>query len=177
MFKRIMPIVFVVLVACQPVTVQHHETGPVPVSLRVDDAAYWLEEWSRATALPEDQLQQTLASREQDFERLPDVRSRLRLALLLAFGPAPVRDQARALELVENMHRDAASGSALALADLIAQSIAEQRWTVERISELRTELEASAARIGELEQQLQALTSIEQSIKQRETPTDLKEIP
>ena len=158
---------FLMLGACQPVTVQRSE-GPVPVAVRVDDAAYWLEEWHRVVQLPEDQLQLTLASREQDFERAPDPRTRLRLALLLAEGPKSVRDQSRALKLLKGLNTEQASDSARALAFLLQQIIGEQHWSGDKIAELRAKLKQSDARIEELERQLQELTTIEQSIQQRE---------
>jgi len=99
--KLLLIIGLTLLGACRPVTVQHHKGGPVPVTLRVDDAAYWLEEWYRVVELPGDQLGQTLQTREQEFVRYQDARTRLRLALLLAEGPAEVRDQGRALTLLE----------------------------------------------------------------------------
>ncbi len=165
----------VVIAACQPITVQHHDEGPIPVSVRVDDTAYWLEEWRQVSQLPEIQFKLALKNREQEFERKPDPRTRLRLALLLATGPAPERDQSRALVLLKGMDDAGASESAGALAALITQMIEEQLWSGEKITELKGELGTADARIDELEQQLQALTNIEQSIQQRETPGDRKE--
>lgn len=161
--------------ACQPVTVQRHKEGPVPVTLRVDDAAYWLEEWSRAIELPSDQLEQILQTREQEFKRLPDTRSRLRLALLLAQGPAKVRARARALTLLEELDRARASASARALATLLIQGLREQADVNGKISTLKREAAQAGKRVKELERQLQELTDIEQSIQQRETPVERKE--
>ena len=165
----------VVLAACQPITVQHHDEGPLPVSVRVDDTAYWLEEWRQVSRMPETQFKLTLKNREQEFERKPDPRTRLRLALLLATGPAPERDQGRALELLQGMEADGASESALALAALMMQMIDEQLWSADKMTELKGKLGKADTRIDELEQQLQELTNIEQSIQQRETPGDRKE--
>ena len=156
----------VVLAGCQPVTVQRTE-GPVPLAVRVDDAAYWLEEWNRMRDLPEDQLQRTLKTRERNFTNFPSPRSRLRLALLLAEGPKPVRDQSRALVLLRGLDTAAASDSARALAALLAQIIGEQMWAGDKITELRTKLKQADTRVEELERQLQELTNIEQSIQQR----------
>lgn len=158
-------LVFVSLAACQPVTVQRSDEGPVPVTVRVDNAAYWLEEWYRVKELPEDELVQILETRKQEFEQLPEPRNRLRLALLLAAGPAPVRDQAQAQRLLKELNP--AEASAKALAALLDQVIAEQRWSVDKMVEQRTRIEQSEARIEELERQLQELTDIEQSIQQR----------
>lgn len=166
----------VVLAGCQPITVQHHQEGPVPVSVRVDDAAYWLEEWHRVIDLPPSQIELALEGREQAFERSANPRTRLRLALLLGTGPAEVRDQQRAREILSGLDQDEASDSARALATLLQQMLDEQLWSAERIAELKGEIRQSDARVAELEQQLQALTSIEQSIQQRETPGDRKEI-
>lgn len=156
------------LAGCAPVALQRTEgRGPVPVAVRIDDAAFWLEEWHRAITLPEDALERTLQARELDFENNPGPRTRLRLALLLAEGKQPVRDQSRALKLLKDMKGEAASASARALAALLEQVIGEQLWAGEKISGLRKELKASRARIQELERQLQELTSIEQSIQDR----------
>lgn len=164
-----------VLLACQPITVQHHEEGPVPVSVRVDDAAYWLEEWYRVIDLPTEQIELALESREQAFARDANPRTRLRLALLLATGPSEVRDQSRAHEIIAGLDEQKASDSAKALAALLRQMLDEQLWSADRIAELKAQKHESDARIIELEQQLQALTNIEQSIQQRETPGDRKE--
>jgi hypothetical protein len=164
-----------VLVACQPVTVQRHEEGPVPVTLRVDDAAYWLEEWHRVIELPADQLQQILQTREQEFARHQDARSRLRLALLLAVGPAAARDQARALTLLEGLDATRSTDSAQALAALLIQILREQAAVSGKMSKLQREVVQADERVKELERQLQALTDIEQSIQQRETPVERKE--
>ena len=164
----------VVLGACRPVTVQQVD-GPVPVAVRVDDAAYWLEEWHRTINLPEEQLVLTLRTREHEFERSPDSRTRLRLALLLAEGPQPVRDQDRALELITGLDHERASDSAKALAALLSQVIEEQRWSGDKIAEMNRKLMNSETRVEELERQLQELTSIEQSIQQRELPNSRKE--
>ena len=118
-------LLFVGLAACQPVTVQRSDEGGVPVTVRVDDAAYWLEEWYRLKDLPEAQLVEIVARRRQEFEQSPVPRNRLRLALLLAEGPAPVRDQPQAQRLLRELDPAEASASAKALAALLEQVIAE----------------------------------------------------
>ncbi len=156
------------LAGCQPVTVQRSDGPvPVPVAVRVDDAAYWLEEWARVRELPEDRLLHTLEARERDFRDSPSPRSRLRLALLLAEGPKPVRDQARALSLLKGLNEAEASDSARALAALLRQVIGEQMWAGDKITELRAKLKQAGTRVEELERQLQELTNIEESIQQR----------
>ena len=167
-------VLFTCLSACQPVTIRHGD-GSVPVALRVDDESYWLEEWHQAIALPEDQLVLTVKTRELEFEQSANPRTRLRLALLLAEGPQPVRDQARALELLTQLDAGQASDSEKALAALLQQVIAEQRWSGDKISGMNRELQDSRARVEELERQLHELTTIEQSIQQRELPGNRKE--
>ncbi len=161
--------VIMVLTACQPMTVQR-SAGPVPVAVRVDDAAYWLEEWQQLIKLPDEQLKQTLEIRRQEFIRSAEPRTRLRLALLLAAGPKSVRDQERALKLLKGLDIDRANDSARALATLLQQNIEEQDWSGGKIAELREKLTQSKARVEELERQLHELTTIEQNIQQRETP-------
>lgn len=162
-------VVIFLLGACQPVTVQHNE-GVVPVTLRVDDAAYWLEEWHWVSGLPGGQQREVLANREREFQQSATPRNRLRLALLLAEGPGPVRDQKRALKLLEEMDMARASDSGKALSALLQQVIAESDWFVGKITHLRANLKESETRIEELERQLQELTTIEQNIQLREIP-------
>jgi len=164
--KLFILLVFLMVAGCQPVTVQR-SNGPVPLAVRVDDAAYWIEEWSRIRALPEEKQQLTLEARERDFEESPSTRTGLRLALLLAEGPKPMRDQSRALSLLKEMDESDASDSAKALAALLEQIIGEQLWAGDKIAELRSKLKDADTRVEELERQLQELTNIEQSIQQR----------
>jgi len=166
------PLIFIVimlLTACQPITVQR-SANSVPVAVRVDDAAYWLEEWQQLIKLPDEQLKQTLEVRKQEFIRSAEPRTRLRLALLLAAGPKSVRDQERALKLLKGLDMDRADDSDRALATLLQQNIEEQDWSGDKIAELREKLTQSEARIEELERQLHELTTIEQNIQQRVTP-------
>jgi len=153
-------------------------TAPVVVKVdarKADNVDYWLEEWHWAAALPKDQLVLTLNTRELEFERSANTRTRLRLALLLAEGPQPVRNQARALKLISELDAGQASDSAKALAALLKQIIEEQRWSLDKMTELNQELKASKTRVDALELQLQELATIEQNIQERELPSSLKE--
>jgi hypothetical protein len=173
--RNLLWIVFILgVTACQPVTLQHRD-GPVPVVLRVDDAAYWLEEWHQVIALPEDQLALSLKARETEFTESPTPRSTMRLALLLTEGPRSVRNQSRALTLLEEFDTGQASDSEKALAALLKQIIAEQQWSNYEVIKLNRKLNDSRTRIEELENQLQELTNIEQNIQQRELPGSTKE--
>jgi len=164
--KLFILLIFIVISGCQPVTVKRTD-GPVPLAVRVDDAAYWLEEWNRIRGLSDDKLQRTLKTRERDFLKAPSPRSRLRLTLLLAEGPKLVRDQPRALSLLKGLDATRASDSARALAALLAQVIGEQLWSRDKMAGLRSRLKQADTRVDELERQLQELTNIEQSIQQR----------
>ncbi|MEN8206859.1 MAG: hypothetical protein ABFS24_12725 [Pseudomonadota bacterium] len=160
------------LSACQLVNLQHVD-GPFAVG--VDDEAYWLEEWHRVIALPEDQLLLTFRTREHEFEQSANPGTRLHLALLLAEGPQPVRDQARALKLLTELDAGQASDSARALAALLKQVIEEQRWSIDKMTELNRKLKTSQTHVEALELQLQELATIEQNIQQRELPDSEKE--
>jgi hypothetical protein len=174
--KSLLFMVIIMTAGCQPMAVERHDEGPMPVTLRVDDSAYWVEEWSRLMALPADRVDEALSVREQEFASNPDARSRLRLALLLAEGPPAVRHERRALTLLAGVEDDPhASASARALANLLTQIIREQLRSSDKINTLEQSLNESGVRVKELERQLQELTDIEQSIKQRETPVERKE--
>ena len=162
------------LIACRATTVQHQDTT-VPVAVSVDGVAYWLVEWHRVIELPEGQLVMIAKARELEFERSVNPRTRLRLALLLAEGPQPVRDQTRALKLLAELDAGQASASDRALAALLKQVIEEQRWSIDKMNELNRRLKASQTHVEELELQLQELTAIEQNIQQRELPSSSKE--
>jgi len=181
-YRVLIFLVAVWLAACQPVTVHQGPGGEGPVAFRVDDAAYWLEEWRQVLSLSDEQLQQVLRNREQSFGRDGDVRSRLRLALLLAEGPPAVRDQLRALSLLQSLDPEAVGGSAGALAVLLRQTVSAQVSAKGKIKRLQEDLALREQRIRELERQLrelerqlQEVTDIEQSIQQRETPVERKE--
>ena len=156
--------------------VQRDRDGPVPVTLRVDDAAYWLEEWQRLMDLPPEQLDQAMKLREQEFKDNPrDVRNRLRLALLLVEGPVAVRDTRRAQSLLDGLDQAHISPSSRALAALLSQVVRERLAAGDKIATMKQGLSESEQRVKELERQLQELTDIEQSIQQRETPVERKE--
>ena len=153
--------------ACQPVALTRDRIGIVPITVRIDDVAYWLEEWHRVVQQPNEQIAQVLNLREKEFSDSPNPRSRLRLALLLAEGPASVRNQRRALKLLKELDNGQATEADRSLTGLLVQVINEQQWSNGRIGELRRNLEASDVKFEKLEQQLHELTNIEQSIQQR----------
>jgi hypothetical protein len=104
--------------------------------------------------------------------------NRLRLATLLATLPAPLRDDARAAELLEGL-ADASSPGAGRLAALLGTQIVERQRLAREVDRLakeadrlgreRTRTEAERDKREEaLRQQLEALRSIERGILERE---------
>jgi len=172
--KLLWVLVITGLSACQPANVQRMY-DPVPVTATVGDEAYWLEEWHRDIALPEEQLRHTLKTRELEFKRSANPETCLHLALLLAEGPQPVRNQVRALKLLQGLDTGQASDSARALAALLIQVVEEQRWSIDKMNELKRNLKDTQAQVEELQLQLQELTTIEQHIQQRELPSSRSE--
>jgi hypothetical protein len=103
---------------------------------------------------------------------------RLRLALLLATLPAPLRDDARAAELLEPI-ADAASPGMGRFAALLASQIAERQRVARDLERVSREAERAARerersdkerdkREEELKQRLEALRAIERGILERE---------
>ncbi|MEE9421762.1 MAG: hypothetical protein V3V50_01255 [Gammaproteobacteria bacterium] len=164
------------LAGCAPITIDRGSERPIPIHLRVDDAAYWLVEWYRAVQLPAEQYKVALEAREADFSSRPATRSRLRLALLLAEGKTSGLDRPRAQKLLKDLEADA-SGSAKALAMLLENRLSKRltvkkpkkskRSTESKKQDESMELKSARLRIKELEQQLHELTIIEQNIQDR----------
>jgi hypothetical protein len=170
-FGVLLLFISLMLPGCSPITVDRNTESPVPVQLRVDDAAYWLEEWLRTLQLPPEQYQQVLDARSTDFANNPGPRSRLRLAMLLAVGKPSGLDREQALKLVRGMETETATKSAKALAALL-EIVISQQLLVEKTEgsqqmDLKKELTAAKRRIQELERQLHDLTTIEQNIQDR----------
>ena len=123
--------------------------------------------------------QKSALSRAQlKFIQDPSALNRLRLATLLAALPAPLRDDARAAELLEPL-ADAAAPGAGRFAALLSSQIAERQRLAREIERAakerdRTEREQERAdkerdkREEATRQQLEALRSIERGILDRE---------
>jgi hypothetical protein len=126
-----------------------------------------------------------VARAEQRYKADPSAGNRLRLATLLAALPAPLRDDARAAELLEPI-ADAASPGIGRFSALLAGQAAERHRLARELDRAsreaerharereRTERERAAAdkerdkREEALRQQLEALRSIERNILERE---------
>jgi hypothetical protein len=116
--------------------------------------------------------QKAVLSRAQDaFTRDPTAVNRFRLATLLAGLPAPLRDDARAAELLEPMADATAPGFGRLAAFLSAQVVERQRLTreLERAARERERVDKDRDKREEaLRQQLEALRAIERGILERE---------
>jgi hypothetical protein len=139
----------------------------------------------QATRAPAAEQKAALARAQQAFVRDTSVANRLRLAVLLTALPSPLRDDARASELLEPLADAGAPGTGR-FASFLQANIAErqrlsrelERVTREREQATRererVERERSAAdrerdkREEALKQQLEALRSIERGILERE---------
>lgn len=149
----------------------HWELPPVMERSNPFMESDWLAELHLVQQLPAVAQLDELRVRKQAYQTGADTVSRLRLALLLGLGAEEVRNEARALALLDETSGSASlSESEAALADVL------RKWLQERQRNqglLRAERKAVAerdTRIRELESQLEAVTSIEQSIRQRQKP-------
>ena len=134
-----------------------------------------------ASRAPLAEQKAALARAQQQFVADPSAGNRLRLAALLAALPAPLRDDARAAELLEPIADAGSPGSGRFAAYLALQVSERQRIQreVERLTRERdrAERERAAAdkdraerdkREEALRQQLEALRTIERGILERE---------
>ena len=139
----------------------------------------------QAARAPAGEQKAALARAQQAFLRVPSVGNRLRLATLLASLPAPLRDDARAAELLEPI-ADAGAPGAGRFAALLSLQISERQRILREMDRLakereRAERERSTAdkdrlerererekREDALRQQLEALRAIERGILERE---------
>jgi hypothetical protein len=116
--------------------------------------------------------QKAALSRAQDaFTLEPSAVNRLRLATLLAALVAPLRDDARAAELLEPMADATAPGFGRFAAFLSAQIVERQRLAreLERAARERERADKDRDKREEaLRQQLEALRAIERGILERE---------
>jgi hypothetical protein len=116
--------------------------------------------------------QKAALSRAQDaLTRDPSAENRLRLATLLALLPAPLRDDARAAELLEPLADATAPGFGRFAAFLSAQIVERQRLAreLERVARERERVDKDRDKREEaLRQQLEALRAIERGILERE---------
>ena len=143
-------------------------TTPAVVEDRTGDTILWLAAYRNIREMTPEQLEQKLVYDEEAYLKNQDAETSLRLALLLATAEPPVQDRQRARELLDEFNPEQATGTEVSIAMLLQQMLNEQLNREEREKALRNRLANGDRRITELENQLDALTSIEQSINKRE---------
>jgi hypothetical protein len=135
--------------------------------------------------LPPAEQARALRQAQERFVRRPDAASRLQLATLLATLPAPLRDDARAIELLQPLARHDGTRNER-YAAFLAEQIAQRQRVVREAERLgkevdrlarereKAEREHAAAdkerdkREEAMRQQIEALRSIERGILERE---------
>lgn len=109
-----------------------------------------------------------LDARRQAFRADPGPTQRMRLVLMRALGGEGVRNEAAALALIEGFDMETLNEDVRTLAMLLGEPLRENARNVSLLGAERKLLVDKDQRIGELEKQLEAFTSIEQSIKERQ---------
>ena len=146
----------------------YSSTGFAPVTSKGYGADYWLAEAHATRSMSPEQRQVTVKLWEQEYNNNPDTSNGLRLALLLAAGDESMRDPEYALEILDWIDPDLENDGDRELVIILRQFIDEQLKAEASIKDYRKQIKKNNIQIKELEQQLQALTNIEQNIQQRE---------
>jgi hypothetical protein len=151
---------------------------PAALQLPGDQVDTAIREAAQVARAPAAEQKTTLAGAQQAFISEASTPNRLRLATLLASLPPPLRDDARASELLEPMVDPAGSATGRFAAFLATQLAERQRVAreVERLSKERAALERERQNVEKerdkreeaLRQQLEALRAIERGILDRE---------
>lgn len=132
-----------------------------PAIIKVEQA---LAYFHTLRSLPPEELEKEYARLEQN----QDAPTRLRRALLLSLPEREFSDSEQALTLLDAYLAQAAPDDAARdLALLLADFVAERR-------DYERQLQSSEKRVETLEQQLEELKSIENSINRRDQPGDAK---
>jgi len=160
-----------VLAACSELQ-SYRSSGFAPVISGGHSADNWLDELHATRHMTPQQLQRELASRQHDFRYDPSESNRLRLVLLLAAGNKPVRDIHQARQLLEGLDTSSYSPGGQELVAVLKQFLDEQEAAAGKLKKLTRQNAAQKTRIGELEEQQKALTTIEKSIQRREIPVE-----
>jgi hypothetical protein len=137
----------------------------------------WLADFHGLRIQPPESLPAVLDAREEAFRTEPEIENRMRLVMLLLVDAESVRDDRRARLLLKGLEPLPASPDDREFITLLQQFLDGRRDYEQKLSVLWKQVTQQNRRIDELEQQLKALTSIEQNIQQREPPpvkTDVK---
>lgn len=149
---------------------------PQAGSLAAADAAVGDALYAARAPVPEQRA--ALVRAQQVFLGNPGAVNRLRLAALLALLPTPLRDEARAAQLLAPI-ADARDPGVGRFAAFLAAQLAEQQRLAREADRLARESERTARererldrehekREEELRQQVEALRAIERNVQQRE---------
>lgn len=127
-----------------------------------------------AARAPSSEQKAVLARAQKEFAKDPSDANRLRVATLLAALPSPLRNDAKAMELLEPIANASSAGFGRYAANLSAQVAEHQRLMRELDQRARADKEREQTekerdkREEALRQQLEALRSIERGILERE---------
>jgi hypothetical protein len=130
----------------------------------------WLADIHTLRTQPPEKLATLLETREQAFRKKPNIENRMRLVMLLLVDVEPVGDLKRARLLLNGVDPLPSSPDERAFISLLLKFLEGKREDEQKLSVLWKQATQQNQRIDELEQQLKALTSIEQNIQQREPP-------
>jgi len=157
------------LAACS-VLQQHRMTAPTPVIDGRSGSSVWLESLHEVRDWSPEKQQKALDNWDKAFTGNPDINNRMRLVLLLTLGSEQVRDIRRARRLLDDVDPLPDAEADRELIVILQQMLDEQGQANSKISILWKQVTEQNRRVEELEQQLQALTTIEQNIQSREAP-------
>lgn len=149
---------------------QYRTTVLAPVIDGRSGANVWLEMLHEVRDRSPEKQQQALDDWEKAFEGNPDINNRMRLVLLMTLGSEQVRDIRRARRLLDDVDPLPEAAADREMIVILQQMLDEQGQSNRKLSILWKQVTEQNRRIEELEQQLQALTTIEQNIQSRETP-------
>ena len=149
-------------------------TGYAPVVTGGYGTDYWLVELRNTREMTPEEIRQTVKAWERELHEDPSAGNHIKLALLLTAGDAPARDPKRARELLDDIDPAPVNTSDRELIAILRQILDEQDQANIAISKLKKQARQQSWRIKGLEQQLQALTDIEQNIQQRDTQPDIE---
>ena len=130
----------------------------------------WLADFHALRTRPPESLPAVLDAREEAFRAKPDIENRMRLVMLLLVDVEDVRDDRRARLLLRGLDPLPAGPDDREFVALLLHFLDARQDDKRKLSVLWKQVTQQTRRIDELEQQLKALTSIEQNIQQREPP-------
>ncbi len=157
------------LAACSEL--QHYQTGVLaPVIDGRSGVNVWFESLHEVRDWSPEKQQLALDNWDKAFEGNPDINNRMRLVLLLTLGSEQVRDIRRARRLLDDVDPLPDAEADRELIVILQQMLDEQGQSNSKISILWKQVTEQNRRVEELEQQLQALTTIEQNIQSRDAP-------